>query len=127
MLDEMTAARFWARVDMSAGPEGCWYWQGRNGLVYWPTTILWNGRLYATHRLAYILTYGEVPAGLVVRHRRANGGCLNSQAHHLLGTRAENNLDRWAHERAGIPRGVLHTYDSELCASGHTQPFLSQA
>src|SRR5208283_5475975 len=61
-----------------------------------------NGKLVLAHRLAYKLTRGEIPDGLVVRHTCDVFLCCNPD-HHVLGTIADNMMD--AQERGRIPRG----------------------
>jgi hypothetical protein len=51
-----------------------------------------RGRLVQAHRLAYMLTHGPVPAGLVVRHLCGNAACCNP-LHLTLGTQHDNVAD----------------------------------
>lgn len=88
------AESLWSRVDRSAGPDSCWLWLGpRNSDGY---GMLFHGyaRLRA-HRVAYELTMGPVPDGLVLDHVRARGcehrHCVNP-AHLEPVTQRENLL-----------------------------------
>lgn len=80
--------RFWPRVDRSGD---CWPWTG-------PCNLTGHGRTHigkkhhAAHRLAWELTHGPIPAGLVVRHTCDNPPCCNP-AHLLLGTVKDNSRD----------------------------------
>lgn len=122
MIDEETIARFWARVDKSRGPVGCWFYTirgdyGRSARmvrVYISTTVaITRGRNMVAARLAYTLAYGDIPKGKIVRHRCGYGGCVNP-AHLTTGTHRENTLDMYARSRNGITNpAILFTYESE--------------
>jgi len=84
----------WSRIDQ--GP-GCWVWPGakRKGGY----GAIWrNGRGMSTHRLAYELTYGPIPAGLLVLHRCDNPPCCRPD-HLFLGDTATNVADAIAKGR----------------------------
>lgn len=86
--------RFWSKVRRGADDE-CWEWTGSlNALGYgvftWSPTPYAPLKAYA-HRVAWELTHGEIPEGLVVRHR-CRGKCVNPN-HLELGTQAENCAD----------------------------------
>jgi len=65
--------RFWARIDQSGGPDACWPWLGSKHRRGYGQVSGWHGPGYTckviqTHLAAYILTYGPVPAPLVLDH-----------------------------------------------------------
>lgn len=51
-------------------------------------------RKYVTHRLAYVLAYGEFEESLRVLHRCDEPRCINPE-HLFLGTQADNMQDMW--------------------------------
>ena len=105
----MTRA-FWTRVDMSAGPDGCWPWlgtrkeDGRGRLII-------GGKFVYAYRYAWELTNGaEIPAGLLACHRCDNPGCVNPR-HIFIGTHRDNNRDAASKGRTRnlpAPRGEIH-------------------
>lgn len=76
---------------------GCWPWPGKRdrwgyGRVKWHDGDLIK-RETGAHRLAYVLTRGPIPAGLVLDHVACDNGahgCANPQ-HCEPATVAENN------------------------------------
>lgn len=79
----MNAERFWAQVARGA-PDECWLWQGsldRDGYA--------NNR---AHRIAYELTFGPIPPGLVIDHLCRARSCANP--HHLEAVTNRENVLR---------------------------------
>jgi hypothetical protein len=89
---------FWAQVDRSAGPGGCWPWLRRKqkgGYGQLHTALFGRPRTQLTHVVAFFLHFGWQPCranGLVVRHTCDNPPCCNP-AHLVSGTQKQNVRD----------------------------------
>jgi plasmid maintenance system antidote protein VapI len=86
----ITPELFWSKVAIST-PDECWIWQGRKPEGY--GRIFLDGKTYPAHRIAYELTNGPIPEGLLIRHKCDNPPCCNP-AHLLPGTLLDNVMDR---------------------------------
>ena len=91
--------RFWAKVQKSDDPEGCWLWtgatnKGRNtrGGPYGKLGDEYPSRkTVLAHRVAWRLTNGEdPPAGMQVDHACNNSLCVNPDHLRLLAPRDNN-------------------------------------
>lgn len=101
-------ARFWAKVDKSAGANGCWNWTAAivNGYGKF-----WLGEKFrAAHRLAYEAMRGPIPAGLDIDHLCRNRACVNP-AHMEPVTRRVNTL-------RGVSSAAVNAAKTH-CDSGH--------
>ena len=83
---------FWAKV-LIRDPSVCWFWTGPRiksgyGLI--------NGN--PAHRVAWQITYGDIPAGLQVCHACDNPTCVNP-SHLLLGSQLANIIDARGKDR----------------------------
>ena len=97
------APRFWSKVSKT---NGCWLWTaGRHGKGYGQFYL--NGRTLKAHRMAYMLTNGEIPDGMHVLHRCDVPACVNP--HHLfVGTNQENVDDKVRKDRQSRLTGEMH-------------------
>lgn len=91
--------RFWEKVDIS-GADDCWAWLGATLTSGYGSFHL-KGKSCTAHRLAYILTVGEIADGLHIRHKCDNPICCNP-AHLETGTHADNMRDMAERGRASV-------------------------
>jgi len=84
--------RFWSKVDQSASVTECWPWMGARHRAGYGAFGVRHQRADYAHRVAWRLTYGEIPAGLQVLHLCDNPPCVNP-AHLILGTQLANIRD----------------------------------
>ena len=105
LIDFLTPERiasFWEKVDRQTQGD-CWRWKAfRNPMGYGMFGVKRDVRL--AHRIAYELTYGEIPEGMCVLHRCDNPSCVNP-SHLYLGTRTDNNRDKLLRGRVYRPVG----------------------
>ena len=88
------------RAECSISAQGCWEWGGARSGGYGI-----RGREGRVHRIAYGLSHGEIPKGLLVRHKCDNPPCCNPE-HLELGTHVQNARDAIERGRWPIrPRG----------------------
>lgn len=101
------ASRFWSKVNKT---DGCWLWtaslmqrrdsRNRDNKHRYGRFTLRN-RPITAHRMAWILTHGEIPNGLWVLHRCDVPQCVRPD-HLFLGTVADNVADMCAKGRQNL-------------------------
>jgi hypothetical protein len=102
--------RLWERVDKPQNPDDCWVWLGSfnthgYGQMMVGSRLDGTRKLATTHRLAYLLTKGEIPTTLEIDHLCKNRKCCNP-----------NHLEAVKHS-VNINRAVAGSND--LCINGH--------
>lgn len=75
------------------GHNGCWIWTGTRNKMGYGRFRLDIGTWMYVHRWSYEYFKGDIPEGLVVRHKCDNPSCVNPD-HLQVGTQWENTNDR---------------------------------
>lgn len=91
-----TAERFWSKVDKSGAPNQilgtpCWRWRGRMTPGGYGCFTLRHGVPRVAHRVAWMLSVGEIPDGAYLCHHCDNPPCVNPG--HLFIGDAKANYD----------------------------------
>lgn len=96
-IGDYHANLFWGRVRI-AGPDECWMWTGyKNNMGYGQYAVFPNPP-QGSHRIAYALKNGGIPAGINVCHKCDNPLCCNP-THLFLGSQKDNIRDMGAKGR----------------------------
>jgi hypothetical protein len=89
-LNASIEARFWSKVDKSGE---CWLWLGaKNNMGYGHISSGRKHPVILAHRVAFLLTYGEISDGAILRHTCDTPACVRP-THLLEGTLTDNARD----------------------------------
>jgi hypothetical protein len=83
----------WIEAEVNKREDECWIWEND----FYPNgygKIFYNKKGWSAHRLVYTLVNGEIPKGLVVRHKCDIKNCCNPE-HLEIGTYLDNILDQY--------------------------------
>lgn len=100
-VTEPIPIRFWRAVEKKGASE-CWEWMGcRHYKGYGEFALPKGSPKYKekAHRMAWILTNGKIPKGMLICHKCDNPPCCNP-SHLFLGTAKTNRQDsnqKWRH------------------------------
>jgi hypothetical protein len=83
--------RLWGSVT-EAPVDLCWEWKPKSRLKSGYGRITVNKRQMLAHRAAWEFAFGEIPTGMLVRHKCDNPSCCNP-FHLELGTDQDNYND----------------------------------
>lgn len=104
-MNEVTVSRFMKKVNKT---ETCWLWTGStDGYGHYGKMNI-DGKTLSSHRLSYLHHHGEIPEGLVVRHKCRTMKCVNPN-HLELGTYLQNNGEDRLRDGT-MPHGEKHTF-----------------
>lgn len=101
---EVKIARFWKNVEQN-GADLCWPWKRKCNKAGYGKGYF-NGKYTSAHRIAFILSVGEVSDELHVLHRCDNRCCCNPK-HLFVGTDKDNVED--ALSKGRWPVGEKHS------------------
>ena len=94
--------RFFDKVDKT---DTCWIWNAgsRSKTGYGAFKI--GGKVVDSHRISYMLHYGEIPKGVYVCHKCDNRRCVNPE-HLFLGSPKDNWQDGFDKGRIKLLGGM---------------------
>lgn len=111
-------SRFWAKVDKSAGPNGCWLWTAGTSEKGYGRFGVRRGawKIWKSHRLSYIIMHGPIAEGKVIMHLCGVPGCVNPS--HL---REATNLENISHDFLvfGSNSPTMQNLAKTHCIRGH--------
>ena len=83
--------RFWNSANIRE-VDNCWEWKRAIQSKGYGSVGIGRKKTALAHRVAYEITYGEIPEGMWILHRCDNRRCVNPK-HLFLGTNEDNVRD----------------------------------
>lgn len=128
MVRKNTIEDFFEQIDTKDGdPNECWPWIGGAHTIHKDRGYFsFEGKRWLVYRLMYYLVHGDIPKEnelgeeLVVMHTCDNSLCCNP-GHFVLGTRSENERDKYLKDRAGLPVACVREVKRLLQTTQMTQ------
>lgn len=118
-IEQWVLDNFWAKVDKSPHPKGCWVWTASVNIKGYGQTA-YRQRMCGAHRMSYVIHNGLIPEGMLICHHCDNRVCVNP-THLFIGTAQDNSTDMKEKGRSALgpkngmiknphkqPRGEVH-------------------
>lgn len=114
--------RFWAKVDTSGGPTACWLWMAACRETGYGQFSIGDRRASPgrAHRVAWELTRGPIPEGMLVCHRCDTPPCCNP-SHLFLGTPADTMRDAAAKGHVHRAPRAIRAERARRAAAAHPE------
>jgi len=108
--------RFWAKVDKTSSPSGCWLWTAGKTSAGYPEFVI-DGSLFYAHRISYAMRHGATPDTKLLMHSCDIPACVNP-LHLVPGSIQDNNQDCLAKGRnaRGEANGSAKLTDAQVLA-----------
>lgn len=90
---------------------GCWLWEKSEKHLGYGAIGIGKIKVEFTHRASYLCFVGDIPRGLVVRHKCDTPQCCNPE-HLILGTVKDNSNDM-------VERRRHYSHKNNKCKHGH--------
>jgi hypothetical protein len=68
--------RFWSKVNVG-GPDDCWEWSGYKDKARGYGQFYFQNIMWRCHRFSFLLHFGSIPNGPVIKHTCNNPSCVN--------------------------------------------------
>jgi hypothetical protein len=111
-------ARFWSRVTFT---EGCWTWPRNPESTARYGSFCVGGQILRAHRVAYMVTVGPIPDGLVLDHLCRNTFCVRPD-HLEAVTQGENvrrgNVGDNSRNKTHCPQGHEFSEENTMRTTG---------
>ena len=114
-MDELLVQRFHERYEIIPEGWGCWIWTASKG-GHGYGDLRTKHAHYTSHRLSWLIHYGDIPEGMFVCHKCDTRLCVRPD-HLFLGTHQDNMADMRRKKRHGGPS--RKNEEKQLAICGH--------